>query len=78
VQRIEECLTDPIRYIYSLSGRRAESKSNVRLSLSLKAILIKLGTGPSFCCTQYICRNQPDRITISYSCHRNDRIGINI
>jgi len=38
---------------------------------------MKLGIGSSFCSTQYI-RNRPDRITISYSCHRNDRFGINI
>jgi len=37
---------------------------------------MKLGTDPSFCCTQYICRNRPDRITISYSCNRNEGFGI--
>jgi len=36
---------------------------------------MKLGTSPSFRCTQYICRNRPDRITILYSSHRNDRFG---
>jgi len=39
---------------------------------------MKLGTDPPFCCTQYICRSRPDRITISYSGHRNDRFKINI
>jgi len=33
----------------------------------------KLGTDPFFCCTQYICRNESARITISYICHRKHR-----
>jgi len=39
--------------------------------------MMKLGTGPSFCCTQCVCFNRSDRITISYSCSRNDRYKIN-
>jgi len=51
---------------------------NANKSLSFGADLMKLGTGPSFCYTQYICWNRQDRITKSYSCHRNDRVENNI
>jgi len=41
-------------------------------------VSMQTGTYLSFCCPQYIFRNRLDRITISFSCHKNDRFGINI
>jgi len=39
---------------------------------------MKLGTGPSFCCKLYICRNWIGSLNHILSCHRNDQFGINI
>jgi len=56
---------------------RTTSRVDVCLFLSklvpqlVEAILLILGTSSPFCCTQYICRNRPDRIPISYNCHWN-------
>jgi len=64
-----------------------ELRRYIHVGLSVCLFLVKLvsqfwsyidETGPSINCTQYICRNRPDRITISYSCHKNYRIEINL
>jgi len=49
-------------------------RSYANYSLSFKAIGLKLSQGLiSFACSIYVSRNQPDRSTISYSSHRNNR-----
>jgi len=76
LQRSEGDVSDPIKYIYSTS-RSSHIRLSVRFyansSLSFEAIGLKLSQKSYFFCRWYINRNQPDRTTICYSSHRNNR-----